>query len=242
VRIVADPPPPPFVAAALDRLVALAPLDQDDRRILLGALVRGRQVRPRRDLVVEGRPVAGSMVLIDGWAARVRLLADGRRQFLAFLLPGDIIGVHRQRAPVASATIVTLTHATVATVPHAPADSALGHLYAVDGALAEAYLLAQITRLGRLSAQERISDLLLEFHERLVPTGLVRRGSFDVPLTQEMIADALGLTSVHVNRMLQQARRDGDVLWERGRVTLPDPAALATKLGRNPPRVTAAGC
>lgn len=234
--------PLPSTSAAFARLTALAPLDDDDRRLLAAALARTRVVRPRRELATEGTPVAGPLVLVDGWAARVRLLADGRRQFLAFLLPGDVVGLHHQRAPLAAATTVTLTQVTVATAPHAPPATPLGHLFAVDGALAEAYLLAQVTRLGRLSAQERISDLLLEFHERLAPAGLVHHGRFEVPLTQEMIADALGLTSVHVNRMLQQARRDGDVLWERGRVTLPDPAALATKLGRHPPRVTAAGC
>jgi CRP-like cAMP-binding protein len=95
-----------------------------------------------------------------------------------------------------------------------------------------------VTRLGRLNAQERIGDLLLELNERLALAGLADPQGFAMPLTQEMLADALGLTPVHVNRMLQLARREGDIEWRPGRVTLTDVAALAQKVGRAPVRVS----
>jgi CRP-like cAMP-binding protein len=80
---------------------------------------------------------------------------------------------------------------------------------------------------------------MLELRERLVLTGQVRDGAFDMPLTQEMLADVLGLTPVHLNRMIQQARREGWLEWRERRVTIGDPAALALNVGRAPVRVQA---
>ena len=228
--------------AAVRRLNTLVPLDDDATFALTDALTTARPIKPRRELIGEGHEIVEPLLILSGWAARVRFLADGRRQFLSFLLPGDVVGLGQQSRPVATATVIALTPVEICSAPLRDKSPALAEAYALSRALDEAYLLANITRLGRLNAQERIGDLFLELLERLRMAGLESGNSFALPLTQEMIADALGLTSVHVNRMLQQARRDGDVLWERGRVTLPDPAALATKLGRNPPRVTAAGC
>jgi CRP-like cAMP-binding protein len=115
----------------------------------------------------------------------------------------------------------------------------LAQAYAVSGALEEAYLLAQITRLGRLSALERLGDVMLELQERLALSGQVRNGTFDMPLTQEMLADVLGLTPVHINRMVQQARRQDWLEWRARRVTVRDAAALASRVGRAPVRVQA---
>lgn len=110
--------------------------------------------------------------------------------------------------------------------------------YAIGEALDEAYLLGHIVQLGRLNAQERIGDFLLEIYERLSLAGLTVGGSFEMPLTREMLADALGLTPVHVNRMIQQARRDGDLMWKSGRVLLRDPERTARTIGRQRPQVT----
>lgn len=179
------------------RLSALAPLSAADLAILLAALEKVRPFAPRSELLSERRGIAGSMFIVSGWAARVRILTDGRRQFLSFLLPGDLIGMCHQREPLAVSTVVALTPVTACPAPLS-VSATLKEAYHVSQALEEANLLAQITRLGRLNAQERIGDLLLEFHERLALAGLSVKGSFEVPLTQEMLADALGLTSVHV--------------------------------------------
>ncbi|MEJ8630752.1 helix-turn-helix domain-containing protein [Sphingomonas sp. I4] len=122
-----------------------------------------------------------------------------------------------------------------------PAGSGLAQAYSVARALDEAYLLGHVVQLGRLNAQERISDFLLEIYERLSLAGLTVGGSFEMPLTQEMLADALGLTPVHVNRMIQQARRDGELMWKSGRVLLRDPERTARTIGRQSPQVTGAG-
>ncbi len=115
---------------------------------------------------------------------------------------------------------------------------ALDEAYAVAQAMDEAYLLAQIARLGRMNAMERIADLMLELYERLAMSDLTHGRSFDLPITQETLADALGLTAVHVNRMLQAARRAGDLIWSSRSMTIPDPKSLARKVGRAQIRVT----
>lgn len=226
------------VPPAIRRLTSLAPLDADDLAWLAAAMQRAHQVRVRRELMVEGREVVHPQLILSGWAARVRILLDGRRQFLSFVLPGDVIGLYRQDAPIATSTVVALTEVSACPLTDTDLSAGFTQALAVSGALDEAFLLAQIARLGRMSALERIADLMLELHERLTANGMAEERSFDLPITQEILADAMGLTAVHVNRMLQTARRSGDLLWANGRLTIPDPAALARQVGRTPTRVT----
>lgn len=227
-----------IAAAAIRRLTALTPLADTDRALLETAADRAPTYPVRHTFQTIGRPVAEPLLLLQGWAARVRILPDGRRQFMSFYLPGDVIGSAHHARPIASATVVAITECVACPAPAAPAASGLAQAYAVGEALDEAYLLGHVVQLGRLNAQERIGDFLLEIYERLSLAGLTVGGSFEMPLTQEMLADALGLTPVHVNRMIQQARRDGDLMWKSGRVLLRDPERTARTIGRLSPQVT----
>ncbi|WP_454278448.1 Crp/Fnr family transcriptional regulator [Sphingomonas sp. Marseille-Q8236] len=227
-------------AAAIRRLSALTPLDANDQTMLHRAAEQARSYAVRHSFLTIGRPVTEPLLVLNGWAARVRVLPDGRRQFMSFYLPGDVIGSSHHAMPIASATVVALTECMVCAAPTATPGSSLAQAYAIGEALDEAYLLGHVVQLGRLNAQERIGDFLLEIHERLSLAGLTVSGSFEMPLTQEMLADALGLTPVHVNRMIQQARRDGDLMWKSGRVLLRDPERLARTIGRSSPQVSGA--
>lgn len=227
-------------APAVTRLSALARLDGDALQALERSIASSVTDRVRSELLTEGREIPAALLIVEGWAARVRILSDGRRQFLSFLLPGDLVGLCRQDRPLAVSTVVAITPLKTCRAPDGDLYPALGQAYAVSGALEEAYLLAQITRLGRLNALERLADVMLELRERLALAGLVRNGTFDMPLTQEMLADVLGLTPVHINRMVQQARRQNWLEWRAKRVTIKDTAALASKVGRTPARVQAA--
>ncbi|WP_294235322.1 Crp/Fnr family transcriptional regulator [uncultured Sphingomonas sp.] len=228
------------VSPALHRLSRLAPLDAAAHAALGSAIARPQAFRARRDLVVEGRDIASAHLILSGWAARVRILPDGRRQFLSFVLPGDVVGLYDHHRPVAPSSIVTLTDMTTCVPPDPTMSPSLDQAYAVAHALDEAYLLAQIARLGRMNAMERIGDLMLELQERLAMSGLTQGHSYDLPITQETLADALGLTAVHVNRMLQAARRAGDLIWSARSMTIPDPKLLSRKVGRAQVRVTGA--
>lgn len=187
-------------------------------------------------------------LLIDSWAqaewetdaegvARVRIVPDGRRQLIDFVLPGDIIGNWGFSDPLASSTVMALTDLTVCRLPQASTPQ-LERAYAISRALDEAYLMAQVVRLGRLDASDRLIDLLLELDERLALAGLSIAGAFEMPITQEVIADALGLTSVHVNRTVQQARKRGDITWTGRGLRLRDIDALRRSLGRELTTVT----
>ncbi|MEH3159709.1 MAG: Crp/Fnr family transcriptional regulator [Sphingomonas taxi] len=221
------------------RLTRLAHFTPADEITLAYAMSQARIVRARRELQSDGRPITEPQLIVDGWAARIRLMPDGRRQIMSFLLPGDLIGLCHQPAPVAISTVIALTEITVCTPPSPCESPTFAEAYATSEALDEAYLLAHITRLGQMAARERILDLLLELDERLELAGLSQHGRFRVPLTQELLGDTLGLTSVHINRMLQQARQMGDLTWKGDRVELHDRPALMAAVGRVRPRVRA---
>jgi CRP-like cAMP-binding protein len=165
------------------------------------------------------------LVIVSGWACELRILPDGRRQIFSFLLPGDVIEA-RGTGSVGSRGVVALTRLTV--VNHGPqlADAA-----GRAASRREQRLYDHLMRMGQLSAKERVIHLLLELHERLDRIGLVHGETFKIPLTQEVFADALGLSIVHINRTLKGLRKDGWVCIKAGSVTL-----------KNRPRLAAASC
>lgn len=217
---------------ALRRLASLADLDEAAIAALTDELTRAQLVRRGHNLFVEGQAITRRMMILDGWAARIRLFEDGRLQILSFLLPGDLVGNCSHERAVSVSTAVALTDVRCCPAPPPRLSPALAEAYSVSRALDEAYLLAQIARLGQLSAEERLADLLLELAERLELCGLVDHGRFEMPLTQQVLADATGLTVVHVNRMVRALRRQNDIAWTDGSLTLKNPASLARKVGR----------
>lgn len=222
------------------RLSRLSRLDAPALDALSLSVMRPRLVQPRRELLSEGEEIREQLLILDGWAARVRQLADGRRQIIHLLLPGDFVGLCSHDRPLAASTVVALTSVEVCVAPEPSCSPALARAVALSRAHEEAYLLAQITRLGRLNAYERIGDLLLELLERLEAAGRAAHGRFVLPLTQEVLADTLGLTSVHVDRTIQTMRRDGEIIWKGRSLVIANPAALGRQVGRAPVRVTAA--
>ncbi|HUD95324.1 Crp/Fnr family transcriptional regulator [Sphingobium sp.] len=191
------------------RLAALATLSNGDLAKLEAAGRSARIVPARREVDMYEKGVRRSLLLMDGWAYRMHLLSDGRRQILQFLLPGDLIDNLEAQDANGPASLTALTDIAVCVAPGADEDgSGLESAYASSRRLERGYLFRQITRLGRLSAYERIVDWLCEMHERLALSGCCEGNRMTIPLTQEIIADAVGLTSVHVNRTLQALRRD----------------------------------
>lgn len=224
---------------AFQRLRSLTPLDQAAEAALADASTMAHTIPARRELIDEGREITETLLILDGWAARVRLLEDGRRQIVSFLLPGDLIGWCGHERSLAITTVVAITGVDVCPAPDVSELPQLQHAYALSRALEESYLIAQITRLGRLNAHERVADFLLELLDRLELAGLANDGRYAIPLTQEMVADALGLTSVHINRTVQALRRDNVLSWQGRQLLLHNVPALRRMTGRLPARVTA---
>lgn len=228
------------VSAAGHRMAELADLDDEAVQALSRASKRPRIVGANLDVQAEGKPIVESVLVQSGWAARVRYLADGRKQILGLLLPGDLIGHCYQPFPVAISSIVALTKLTLCHAPSAEENQSLQHAYAISHSFDEAHMLAQIMRLGRMNAYERIADFFLELWERLTLAGLVSGNKMHHPLTQETVADVTGLSAIHVNRTLGALRRDGELIWETGAIRVPDPASLSARIARVPTKVTTA--
>jgi CRP-like cAMP-binding protein len=181
-------------------------------RYVAGGTVRANATAVRR------------LIVVSGWACETRILRDGRRQIFAFVLPGDAIDVQAasnigQRAVVALTRLEIVDSAVVASGDSAEAISASR---AIERAIRqrEDRLFDQMVRIGRLTAKERVLNMLLELHDRLDAVGMVKDHTFRMPITQEMFADALGLSIVHINRTLQQLRREGLIVLKAGSLTL----------------------
>lgn len=182
---------------------------------LLDLKTGSRNFRSGQEIVSEGRRCNSVFLILAGFAIRYRILRDGQRQILNFLLPGDFAGVTNCHFGTAIFSVKTLTPATVAPIPlpklmglfhtHPRLAAQLFWLFSVRDAVVAERLIA----IGRRPAPERIAHLLLELLTRLQTVGLADERSFRLPLTQEVISDVLGLSIPYVNRVLQQLRAAG---------------------------------
>ena len=222
-------------------LEAFADLPPRDRasieRLAVGNV---RELGPRRDLIREGeRPRAVSLIL-DGWACRYKQFADGRRQIVGFHIPGDLCDSSLAVVEAMDHSIGAVTRLRYAEIAPADLEALAQQSPAVARALRWSELVnAAIARewvanVGQRSAYERIAHLFCEIHLRLRAVGLTDGNGCDVPLTQTDLASATGLTAVHVNRTLQEMRRDGLLEFSARRLVLPDLDALKRVATFNP--------
>lgn len=217
------------------RLATLAHLSAEDVARLEKLVAARRTSTARRDIVAAGAQSAQTLLMLDGWALRSCLTVDGRRQITQFLIPGDIVTFVATDASHANG-LTALTAVGYCPAPdiHPRADSeGFAGIAIASNALELKYLYRQVARLGRMDAFQRTVDWLLEMRERLYLAGLAHGERFPLPLTQEVMADALGLTSVHVNRTLQALRRDGLVQIGEGWATLRDRKQCEFIVGRH---------
>lgn len=186
------------------------------------------------DVVRQGQPAHHVYVIAAGWLIRFRMLKDGRRQITNFMLPGDIFDLQALADLQADHSIRSLTPVTCFKIKNEEFLALLRR----SGALASAFwwaavqeesiLREQIVRIGRRSALERIGHLLLELHRRLTAvTGEGTSRDLPLPVTRAEIADALGLTPVHVSRTMSAMRKSGIIDEGRGVVSILDRDRLA---------------
>lgn len=185
------------------------------------------------DVVIAGNAYDCFYANHDGWLVRYKILHKGGRQIIDLVLPGDIFGLQACLFKRSLHSIATVTPATLTVVPCERIDRAFERnpdlsLAMFLSATREAARLAEhLTDAGRRSAYERLGHLILELFVRLRTVGLTSGMSFHLPLTQELIGDALGLTTIHVNRTLQRLRQDNLIALEARRVTILDFKALS---------------
>jgi len=216
----------------LQRLASLTPLSPEESHALESAAGSARLYRPHEDLAREGESPGHIGLLVSGFACRCRVLPDGRRQIVSYLIPGDLCDVRHLLLPMATHTVSTLTAANVAQFNretllglierHPRIGQALCSLALVEELIAREWLV----NVGQRTAIERLAHLLCEIFTRMSAVGLSDRGRCELPLTQVELADSLALSTVHVNRTLQELRRQGLVSFSGGMLEIHDFEAL----------------
>lgn len=191
-----------------------------------------RKVGKNKDVVVAGKHYESLFINHDGWLFRYKILPHGDRQILDFILPGQVFGMQACFFNTALYSVATITDASLSTIPFDLIDSEFEQKPGLAkslfwSAVSEAAILGEhLINTARRSAYERVSHLLLELFVRLKAVGLTDNFSFHMPLTQELIGDALGLTTVHVNRTMRALREDKLIEIDGKSVTLVDFEAL----------------
>lgn len=221
----------------IEKLRGFGPLTQKDEAILAAATADPRKVLSRRDLIREGDQPGPVFVMLEGWAIRYKILPAGTRQVLAYLMPGDCCDLNIGLLAEMDHSIQTITPALVATINRGTMDTILdGHraitraMY-VSQLIDEGTLRAWITSMGRRSSLERIAHLMCELYFRANRIGLTVQPHLTLPLSQLLIADSLGMTPVHLNRMLRELRRSGAMTFQRGSLQITDPRKLVQIAG-----------
>lgn len=214
--------------AVASKLEAFTRLSADDRSALAQISRNLRFIDARRDLIAEGDKPRYVHLVLDGWACRYKQLPDGKRQIVALFVPGDFCDVNVYILKAMDHSIGAITRLKVAMITPEEMNVLTAERPRITQALWWHELVAAAVQrewtlnLGQRSAYERLSHLLIELYMRLNTVGRAHHGRCDFPLTQNDLADATGLTSVHVNRTLQELRRDGLIELERKQLQILD--------------------
>lgn len=223
----------PVEDALVKRLDLIAELDDEDRKALKALPATLRSVEAGSDIVEEGQRIRDCCLLLSGFTHRYRTLIEGKRQIIAFHVPGDIPDLHSLHINVMDHSFAATVNCELAFIPHEaiwqlcqerPAvAAALWRETLIDGSIFREWIVG----LGRRTGLQRTAHLLCEMAMRLRAMGHGDGLRYHLPLTQNVLADALGLTVVTVNRVLQELRQADYVVRDRSRMTIHNWPALA---------------
>jgi CRP-like cAMP-binding protein len=221
----------------LNQVEALAP---DDHRAFLNLPYRLGCLKAGQSMVREGEHSSSCSGLLSGFAYRHRTLRNGARQIISMHVPGDFPDLQSGLLGLASHTVQMLTPGRVAIFRAKDIQRLVNQRPAIQAALWRETLIDMsicgewVANVGRRDAQSRLAHLICEFATRLQAAGLLPAEVWQLPMTQEQLADAAGLTSVHVNRTLQTMRHAGLIRIERRGIEILDWARLVTIADFNP--------
>lgn len=222
------------LTAPLERVLAsFAPLGREEQILIRHSFPASPQHQPAGAIIPLDPERNQARLVVKGWVARGAMLTDGRRQIVGLSLPGDVIvasGSVDADLQVWALTEIVTVDATLfwtALSEPGPLASPLREAWRRFRTAERLRQARQVIRLGRLNAYERTAHLLLELYERQVRLGAASGGVLYIPLTQDVLADILGLSAVHMNRTLQQLRRNILVDYRAGRTVLQDLPGLA---------------
>ena len=208
------------------KLSTFVDLSEPELSVLESLHGRRKTYSAGRGMVHQGQPGQQAYVLAEGWACSYRLLAGGGRQIVDFQIPGDFLGLRSVLFRTAGQSVEPLTKVQASPV----GANDLMEVFARNPRLGTAVLWAasrddamvveHLVGVSRRNAVERTAHFLLELGARLTLVGLGSKAGYDCPLSQYLLADALGLSAVHVNRVLRELREDKLVTFRNGRVDM----------------------
>lgn len=210
------------------KLGAFVALSEAELSVLDGLHKRSRTFVAGRDLVRQGQSDQAAYILVSGWACSYKLLSDGERQIVDFQIPGDFLGLRSVLLHISDHSIEPVTDIEVTEVHVSDLLTAFAQTPRLATAVLwaasrdEAMVVEHLVNIGRRDAAERMAHFLLELGARAALVGLGSRAGYACPLSQYLLADALGLSAVHVNRVLRQLREAGMVTFRDGFVAFDD--------------------
>lgn len=225
-------------ASALTRkLNAFVALSEDELRLVAELESKSFAIARGQEITEEGQTGHKAYVLQQGWAQTYKVMPDGARQIIGFPIPGDCVGLRSVLLWTADHSFSTVTDAVVSAVPAARmlallCDSPrLGAAFLWAASRDEAMVVEHLVNIGRRNALERTAHFFMEMSERLTLVGLATATEFKCPLNQYVIADALGLSAIHVNRVLRELREMNLLTVKTGKVVIHDLAELGKVAG-----------
>jgi CRP-like cAMP-binding protein len=204
------------------KLGAFVALSNPELSVLASLHKRRRMFVAGRDLVHQGQTDQSAYILATGWACSYKLLENGQRQIVDFQIPGDFLGLRSVLLHVSDHSIEPVTDIEVTEIHVADLLNAFAQTPRLAAAVLwaasrdEAMVVEHLVGVGRRDAAERMAHFLLELGARLALVGLGTKNGYACPLTQYLLADALGLSAVHVNRVLRQLREAGMATFRDG--------------------------
>lgn len=222
------------------RLETVADLTTEDRAQLNHLCRNVGRINAKRDVISQGDRPEHVHLILKGWAARYTLVPDGSRQITAFLIPGDFCDLHVTVLGHMDHGIVALSPCTVAYIDTKELDrltadnSRLTRAMLWSTLVDEAVLRQWVVNVGRRDAYARVAHILCEMHARMKMIGMVEDDHLALPVTQYELADATGLTSVHINRVLQRLRQENLIEIGGGMLNVLRISALQEAAGFDP--------
>jgi CRP-like cAMP-binding protein len=222
----------PACEVLIRKIESTTPLTPEQVDAIRALPLDPRRVDSDQDIVREGDKPAHCAIILSGWAYRYKILSSGKRQIVSFHLPGDMPDLQSLHIPVSDHNIAALPQAVVAFVPHAEFRALLSRAHGLtdvfwrDTLIDSAIYREWVANVGQRPAPERIAHIFCEILTRLESLGLIDGGkndrTFDWPITQQLLGEASGLSSVHVNRTLQALRAERMITTGRGTITVLD--------------------
>ena len=199
----------------VEKLAYRSDLDSEDRAAILDLPFTLRTMERSQFIVRERELATHSCVMLSGYSIRSKLVATGERQIVAIHMKGEVVDLQNSLLRVADHSVQMLTPGEVAMIPREEvvrltlARPRIGHAMWIDTLVDGSIFREWIANLGRRDARTRIAHLLCEFAVRLRVAGLGEDTQYELPMTQEQLADTTGLTPVHINRTLKGLEREG---------------------------------